>query len=335
MSPLDRWYIDLSLVAFLTGLAVLTVVSGVTGPLRTAVVVPLVTILPGYAALSVLYPTAGNHAVRTFDENERGLKNPLPTKDGVNTLERYVFAVITSLVIVPAVALVVNFTPWGITLNPLLFGLAGLTQLFTAGGLLRRLRLPAERRYSPKVSHVYRDVLFSDAGSAFSSGPDRVRLFNVALGICLLIFASSVGYAAINPPQGEGFTEFYVETEDVDGDTELLYPGEFASGESRELAVNVTNQEHEDVRYDVVVQLQRLDSTASETTVVDENRLASRTATLAHRESRTMTFDVAPAMRGSDLRLVLYLYRGDAPEDPSVDGAYQTLRLPITVGDSA
>lgn len=335
MSPLNRWYLDLSLVAFLTGLAVLTVVSGLSGVVRIVAVLPLVTILPGYAVLAVLYPSSGNHARRPFDENERGLQNPLPTKDGIDTLERYVLAVVTSLVVVPTVALVANFTPWGITLTPILFGLAGFTLACTVVGLVRRVRLPAEQRYSPQVGNLYRNLIYSSTGSAFTTGTDRTRTFNLALGICVLLLASSVGYAAVNPPQGGGFTEFYVESEEVTGDTQLLYPGEFDQGETRELAVNVTNQEHEEVEYDVVVELQRVDRSDSGTTVVEERQLASQSATLSHEEARTVTFDVQPTMRGDDLRLMVFLYRGDAPANPSTDDAYQTLRLPITVGNNA
>lgn len=331
MSPLDRWYVDLSLVAFLTGLAVLTVAFGVTGILRTAVAVPLVTILPGYAFVSLLYPATGNHAVRTFDENERGLRNPLPTKEGVDTLERFVFAVISTVFIVPMIALAANFTPWGITLYPLLFGTTGVTILFTVLGLIRRYRLPAERRYNPHIGRVLSNVTFSDAGSAFAANDSRRRLFNIALGVSLVLLVSSVGYAAMNPPQEGGFTELYVNTDNVTGDTQSMYPSQFVAGETRTLSVNVTNLEHEQTQYEAVVAIQRTNDTGTDAQVVESSRAGSKTATLEHSETRTMNFEVSPTMRGSDLRMVVYLYQGQAPDNPTMDSAYQTLRLPITV----
>jgi uncharacterized membrane protein len=327
MSPLDRWYIDLSLVTFLTGLAVLTVSFGVTGVPRLALVVPLVTVLPGYAFIALLYPSSGSHSVPTVDENRKGLRNPLPSKNGVDTVERAVFAVISTLVIVPCVALLTDFTPWGIAVQPVLFGLAGVTMLCTVGGLVRRHRLPAESRYTPQFSQVVENLTYSADSTAFGQTKSRHRLFNVALGVSLLMLASSVGYAAVNPPQAGGFTEFYVETDTVTGDTQAMYPSQFVAGETRTLPVTITNQEHEQQTYEAVVEIQRM----SGTEVVESTREDSRTVTVAHNQSTTLEFPVSPEQRGSDLRLLVSLYRGEAPADPSADSAYRTLRLPITV----
>lgn len=331
MSPLDRWYVDLSLVAFMTGLIVLTVALGVGGVLRTAVVVPLVTVLPGYAFVSMLYPSSGNHATRVFDENERGLQNPLPTKSGVDTLERFVFAVLATLFLVPMVAVVAHFTPWGITLYPLLFGVTGLTLLFTGGALARRLMLPPERRYNPQFSRVLSNLTFSSSSRSFGRTDDRHRLFDVALGVAVLLLLSSIGYAAVNPPQQGGFTEFYVETGNVTGDTQTMYPSQFVTGETRTLSVNVTNQEHEQVEYEAVAQVQQTDGTGDDATVVDRTRVGSQSVTLDHGQAETLNFEVSPSTAGSDQRIVVYLYRGEAPDDPTMDSAYRTLRLPITV----
>jgi len=331
MSPLDRWYVDLSLVAFLTGLVVLTVALGVSNVLRAAVVVPLVTVLPGYAFVSFLYPAAGKHAERTFDENERGLQNPLPTKAGVDTLERFVFAVLATLFLVPMVAVVANFTPWGITVYPLLFGTTGLTLLFVIGGLIRRYRLPRERRYTPQFSQVASNITFSDVSSSFSTTDNRDRLFNAALGVSCLLLVSSVGYAAVAPTQQDGFTELYVQTGDVTGDTETMYPSQFVSGETRTLSVNVTNQEHERVQYEAVAQVQQTNGSGDDATVVDRTRVGSQTVSLDHDQTETLNFEVSPSTSGSNQRIVVSLYRGEAPADPTINSAYRTLRLPITV----
>jgi len=331
MSHLDRWYLDLSIVAFLTGLAVLTVPAGGTGILRVAIVVPLVLLLPGYAFVAVLYPSSGTHSVRTVDENQKGLRNPLPSKTGVDTVERFVFAVVSTLFIVPAVALLTDVTPWGITLRPLLFGLAGVTLGCTAGGLIRRYRLPSESRYTPQFTQALANLGYADTGSAFGRTDSRHRLFNVALGVSVVLLLSSVGYAAVNPPQAGGFTELYVDSGDVTGDTQSMYPSQFVVGETRTLPVTVVNQEHERQTYEAVVEIQRVNGTGSDAEVLDSSRAGSQTVTLAHNESRTIEFDVAPERRGSDRRMLVSLYRGEAPTDPSAGTAYRTLRLPITV----
>lgn len=332
MPSFDRWYVDLSLVVFLTGLAVFVVSAGVSGPFRIVVVLPLVTVLPGYAVVAALFPRAGSQDTRTFDENELGLQNPLPTKEGIDPLERVVFSVVATLVIVPVVALVANFTPWGITLDPILFGVAGVTVLFALVGFVRRAGVPTERRYRLQPSQLVSNLSYTSTTAGFGTDADRRRLFNVALAVGVLLFATSIGYAVVNPPTGEGFTEFYVDTDNVTGDTQSMYPSQFESGESRTLPVNVTNQEHERVEYQVLVLVQRVDGTGEDAQVRDEQRVARRTVTLDHGETRTLRFQIAPSRSGSDLRIVLLLYRGGVPDDPSLDNAYRSLRLPIDVG---
>ncbi|MDS0282649.1 DUF1616 domain-containing protein [Haloarcula onubensis] len=331
MSHLDRWYIDLSLVALLTGLAVLAVTADATGVVRIAAVVPLVTLLPGYAFVALLYPSSGNHAVRTVDETQRGLRNPLPSKRGVDTVERVVFAVVSTLVLVPCVALLTSVSPWGLAVRPLLFALAGLTLACTIGGLFRRRRLPAESRYTPQFGQVVSNLGYVDTTSAFGGTDSRRRLYNVGLAASVLLLCSSVGYAAVNPPQAGGFTEFYVDTGDVSGDSQSMYPSQFAVGETRTVPVTIVNQEHERQTYEAVVEIQRVNGTGADADVLESTRAGSQRVSLAHDERRTVEFDVSPDRRGSDRRLLVSLYRGQAPADPSPGDAYRTLRLPITV----
>lgn len=327
----DRWYLDLAIVGVFTGLALLAIVSGSDGWPRAVLTVLLVTLLPGYALIALLFPEKGNEAVRAFDENERGLSNPLPGKRGLDPVERFVFSVATSLVLVPLVALGANFTPWGITLTPILFGIAGLTLLFVFGALARRALLPPDRRHVPALSQIVSNVRYSSPKTGFSAGDTWTRRFNIALAASLLLFAASVGFAAMNPPQSEGFTEFYVETGDVTGDTQSMYPSQFTTGESRELSVAVTNQEHERMDYTMVVLLQEVDGTGDDATVRQEQRLARESFTLERGATENISLSITPRTAGTDLRLALLLYQGEPPEDPSMETAYRVLRLPIDV----
>jgi len=63
-----------------------------------------VLFIPGYVTLKVLFP-------------ERGL----------DSLERFALSIGLSLAIVPLIGLVLNFTPWGIRLNPIIVSLYILT----------------------------------------------------------------------------------------------------------------------------------------------------------------------------------------------------------------
>jgi len=127
------WFLDLVFVVLWTCFVVTLVSQGATGWLRAAAVVPFVTLFPGYTLLATLFPSGGTHRTYPFDRNESGLENPMPTKSGLDGAERLAFSVLLSIVVVAMVALLANFTPWGVTVDPILFGVAGWTLLWTLG----------------------------------------------------------------------------------------------------------------------------------------------------------------------------------------------------------
>lgn len=331
-----RWFLDLAFVALWTVLVLVLVTLDVGGWIRIAAVVPFVTLFPGYVLLGTLFPTVGTHVTYSFDRNESGLENPLPTKSGVDGAERLAFSMLLSIVVVALVALAANFTPWGVTVGPILVGVAGFTLSLAAGAFVRRTDVEPEERYVPRPRKFVAALRFS-GGPGVSWGRDsRSRLFDVAFAVSILLFATSLGYAAVNPPQetqASGFTEFYVETEDVSGDVESTYPSVFEPGETRTLPVSVANREAQQVEYHLVVLEQRVAADGETLAVVDESTLDRRTLPLDQDEQTTVELSVTPTMTGTDIRLALLLYEGQPPSDPDADSAYQSIRLPIDVTD--
>lgn len=330
MFPFGRWFSDLLVVVCLTAVAVLMVISDISSLLRVVFVIPLVTVLPGYAFIAILYPGAARASPRVFDDRGRKLSDSIPTKGGINTVERIVLSVLSSLILVPAVVLGTNFTPWGISIEPILAGVVGLTGVLVFGAAVRRLRVPSSQRYTPSFS-VLSTVLYTRKTPTLSSTGPSQYLFNIALVIAIVLFVSSLGYAAVNPPTGDGFTEMYIETGDVTGDTESMYPSQFAAAETRSIPVTVANRENQVTDYGLVVLQQRVDGTGADERVTEVDRITQQRFTLNQGEDWSQSITVSPSMSGTDLRLVVLLYRGDIPADPSTDTAYRTLRLPIDV----
>ncbi len=63
-----------------------------------------------------------------------------PKREELEDLERFALGVGLSLALVPLVGLVLNYTPWGIRLNPIYAGLSLLTVLLTCIGVYRKYR---------------------------------------------------------------------------------------------------------------------------------------------------------------------------------------------------
>jgi hypothetical protein len=72
--------------------------------------------LPGFMLISALYPRAGE----------------------IDGLERLALSIGLSLAIVPLVGLALNYTPWGITLTPIMISLTILAEALAIGALIRK-----------------------------------------------------------------------------------------------------------------------------------------------------------------------------------------------------
>lgn len=314
MSQSGRCDTDLWVVAGLTLLAVAAVTSGIEGVVRTALVVPLVTVLPGYAFVALLYPRPDTTRGPPFDH--RGDPPGPGGEGGLGTPGRLVFSVLSSIVIVPLVVLGANFTPWGITRWPVLAGVALVTTGLLAGALARRHRLPVGHRARPTfIGGLGRQYTGDTAGA-------------IALVIATSLLVGSLGYAAANPPASEGVTELYLATDDVTGETESLYPAEFAVNQTRSLPVVVANREHEPTAYGLVVAQQR---TGDDGRIIETAPITRKRFTLAHGENWSESVAVTPSFQGTDTRFVVLLYHDSIPDDPGLDNADHALRLPITV----
>lgn len=324
MSESDWGFIDLSLLVLYIGGVVFALVVGIPNPYRTALAIPLLIFVPGYAAIATIYPDRGGR-YKPFDDSQTGLNNPIPPDQGLTGVERGSLSVVTSLIITPVVALVATASPWGIAEGPILVGLSIVTLAFSLLAILRRWQCVPERRFDP-----------AQLGGIFYP-PRRgrrsrnVRIFNIALLVSMLILAGSIGYAFVDPPQSEGYTEFYVDTSDVTGDVDVPYEASFTAGSSNDLGVNIVNQEGSDVEYTTVVSLQQVSYGDSSVEVHSEDELLRESITVSDGAHENQTLSLTPSMSGDDLRLLVLLYEGEPPDEPTVENAYRELSLPVVV----
>ncbi|PCR89637.1 DUF1616 domain-containing protein [Natrinema ejinorense] len=328
MSDTHWWFFDLAVVIAVTGALTFGIVSGIGGAVRIALTIPLVLFLPGYTLVSALFPDEPNDDYRTFDDEKSGLGSPLLVSGGLEPIERAVLSVVFSVAIVPAITLFAAVTPGGLTLEPVLSGLAVITVVLALFAIGSRYRCPPDRRFTPSISSVS-PFFARDRPSPY----ERIsyRPYNVAVGIGLLLLLASGGFALVNPPQHDGFTELSVESENVTGETGTMYESTYTAGERQELQATITNREHEQRTYTTVVLLQRVSDDGTNVTVGESAELDRKTATVSDGDTHRQTLEITPTMRGDDLRLLLLLYDDEPPAEPTTDNAYRVARLPIEV----
>lgn len=293
-------------------------------PLRVLLGLPYVLFIPGYALVAALFPEAGASPVGDSDADA----DEPSEREGIDGIERVALSFGLSIAIVPLIGLVLNFTPWGIRLVPILVSVTGVTIALTAVAARRRAQLDEGDRFRVP----YRAWLASAREGLFEPDSRADAALNVLLVVSILLAVGSVGYAVAVPKQGEAFTELYLLTENEEGELVAAdYPTEFTRGETRSLIVGIGNHEHETVQYTLVSQLQRVEFRNNTTIVRERNELDRFTPTVAANATWRTRDSVTPTMTGERLRLVYLLYKGSAPSNPTVDNSYREVHLWINV----
>lgn len=325
------------LFVVLTDLAIFLPVISET-PLRVVLGLSFVLFIPGYAFIAALFPEAGP----ALDETTT-VESPSPTEDmettaaqpdepeenrGISGLERVALSFGLSIAIVPLIGLVLNFTPFGIRLVPIVVSLTAVTVLFILIAAVRRWQLPPADRFQ-----VPYKTWFSAAYAELLEPNSRTdAALNVLLVLSVLLALGSVGYAVAVPQQGEQFTEFYLLTENESGALVASdYPTEFEAGESKQITVGIGNHEHREMNYTVIAQMQRVSIVNNETRVQESSELHRFQATVGHNETWHRQHAVAPEMTGERLRLQYLLYRGTPAKPLNRSAAYRELHLWVNV----
>ena len=342
-------------------------------PLRIPLGLAFVLFVPGYAFIAALFPEAGESP--TGDGWEDGPtdagESAAPDDDsatpddgllagvgrsGIDGIERVALAFGLSIALVPLIGLVLNFTPWGIRLVPIMLAVSGFTVAATVVAAVRRWELPPDERFRVP----YRAWIAAGRAEVFGPETRTDAVLNVLLAASVVLALGAVSFAIMVPPAGEQFSALYVLTEDDDG--ELVagdYPTELTAGESAEIVVGVDNREHDTVAYTLVLVEQQVafedgvdsgdagdpvvdanetdgdDPAAVGLEVVDQNELDRFEPTLAHNESWLHPHAVEPTFTGENVRLVWLLFPdGEVPAEPSTDDTEYWVHLWVDVEES-
>ena len=273
--------------------------------IRLLAAFPLVAFLPGYALVSVLFPT-----------RERRRESEGPTA-GIDGIERLALAVALSLVIVPVVALGLAVTVWGLAPGPAAAVLAGLTIALAQLGVARRLLVPEGDRFS------------AAAAMPSVAADDPVVTASTAV-LVVSILAVGVAFAGAFGPASSAatFTELGMYTEDDDGELVAgALPDETFPAESIPVVYAIDNQEGTEVEYTLVVQEQRVEGD----TVVDRTELESVPVTVADGEREAVPLDVTPAAENDTVRIAGLLYADEPPSTPTMDDADERVHFWVNV----
>lgn len=282
---------DLLLIAAYTLITVATIYLPVINEtvIRSALGLGMVLFIPGYALIAALFP--GNKDI-----------------DGI---ERVALSFGLSIAVTPLIGLALNFTPWGIRLDPIVVCLTIFTLICVAVAHKRRHDLKPDERFHVDFGKAYDDI----RAEMFPSKETRLdKILTVVLLLCIIASVTVLAYVVMVPKQGEKFTEFYILGPDGKADS---YPVRYHLGDSKPVIVGIVNHEYRNVTYDLVVALN--DS-------VNVTQLYSESVELADNQTWEKQVDLKPDRVGTNMELEFLLYA-----DGNKTAAYRDLHLWVNV----
>ena len=216
---------DLIVIAVWMLLAVLSIYVPVINEtfIRVIFTVPVILFIPGYVLIAALFPE----------------------KKSIDGIERFALSVGLSIAVVPLIVLVLNYTPFGIRLNPIVISLVLFTLIMMIITLYRRARLSDEEKFAvpfEKVKPALKEELFPKNQGKFD------KALSIILIAAVIVAAVTTVFVIAFPKDGEKFTEFYILGEDKMADD---YPEKFPVNSQQFVWIGIGNHEYRDVTYTV------------------------------------------------------------------------------------
>ncbi|NLU58427.1 MAG: DUF1616 domain-containing protein [Methanosarcina thermophila] len=260
--------------------------------LRNVLGLPLVLFLPGYALIAALFPA----------------------KSDLDGIERTALSFGLSIAIVPLIGLVLNYTPFGIRLLPVLVCLSIFIFIMCWLAYIRRASLPETEAF---------EISFSAAALSLKneilekSESKLDRALTIILILSILMSVATLEYVILTPKEGEHFTEFYVLGPHGIADN---YTTDYTLGQSGTMIVGVVNHEYRPVNYTMQVKLE------NQLLPLPENL---QHITLDHNETWEETVTFTPPMVGQNMKLEFLLFNETDKTTP-----YRDLHLWINVNEN-
>ena len=286
---------DLTVVLVWLAASILAIYLPVLNELSVRVVLalPVILFLPGYSLIAALFCK----------------------DDDIDFIERIALSFGLSIAVVSLIGLCLNFTPWGIRLDPLLISLTVFTVAMILIAQYRRTLLVPEQRFRfpfSEIASTIRNSFHPQEGSRVD------RILTIVLTLSILIAVVTTICVIAVPKEGERFTEFFIL-----GDQQKAgdYPDQITVGEQYPLHIGVGNHEYRPVTYMIRTygMLMEFDNTTNTSRIMSMDPLWQHSLTLAHNETALITYNLSVEKSGYN-RIEFLLFNETMP-GPAVRGS--------------
>lgn len=236
-------------------------------PIRVVLTLPMILFLPGYCLIAALFCK----------------------EDDIDLIERIALSFGLSIAMVSLIGLGLNFTPWGIRLEPIVISLTLFTVVMVLIAHYRRtLLVPTERFRFPffEIASTVRESFIPHEGSRID------RILTIILVVSVLIAVTTTIFVIAFPKQGERFTEFFILGENQ---TAAGYPDRINAGEQYPLYIGMVNHEYRPVTFTIRTygMLMEFNTTTNASRIISMDPLWQHSRTLAHNETAIVPYNLS------------------------------------------
>jgi uncharacterized membrane protein len=250
---------------------------------RTLLGIPFILFVPGYSLIAALFPG----------------------KNDLDNIERMALSFGLSIAVVPLIGLGLNYTPFGIRLIPVLFGISIFILAMCFITYFRRRRLAETELFSVSFSNIIPKI---KGALKTESGLDKI--LSIILVISIISSVLVLIYVLITPKQGEKYTEFYILGNEGKA---ANYPVNLEYENTGSLIAGIVNHEYIPINYTLQV-------------LLENSTLNSKYIWLEHNSTWEERISFTPELKGNYLKLELLLYKENNLTEP-----YRDLHLWINV----
>ncbi len=214
-----------------------------------------------------------------------------PKNDDLERVQRIALSFGLSIAVVPLIGLIMNYTPWGINIFTVLFAVFVFILITATIALVRRRRLPVERRFQ---------VNFQNMANWFSTGwRARSNLDKIIRVILILAIVGMIGALVymVQTPQIKGeYTEFYILGPEGKAEN---YPKDMGLGDTARIFVVIANHEFKEIEYTIKI-------------TIDNDKLHEiGPIQLAHEGKWEQEVSITATSLGENQKVEFQLYKGD------------------------
>jgi len=229
---------ELLLLNILTVLLIIVITFFPSNVLRIILGLPFVLFFPGYTLIAALFPR----------------------RNALGSIERAALSFGLSIAMVLLMGLILNYTPWGIRLYPILISLTIFIIATSVVAWYRRRRLAEEQKVT---------VSFDLSLRLWRGQSSINKVLSIILMVAILGAIGTLGYIITTPKVGEKFTEFYILG--LEGKA-IGYPEELKVGEEGRVIIGIINHEQETVSYGIKVRIDGVTNSELEPVVLGDEQ---------------------------------------------------------------